>query len=426
VIGLAVSMTPISGASNCLRSRKTSQPNATRGLSRIVVIGESTKIVEVREMRDLPTEKAMIKVTGAIPWAKPDLAGNEQKYVSEAVASTWISDGPFVERFEREFSGYCGSRYAMTASNGTTALHMAFLALGVGPGDEVILPGFAFMAAANVALHLGAKPVFTEVDPLTWCMNANEVEKHISSKTKVIVPVHTYGNMCAMSEIMELANSKSIPVVEDAAEAFASRHNNRHAGTIGAMGTFSFHATKTITTGEGGMVVTQSQQFFDRMYLFRNHGMLRTRYWHELHGHNFRLTNIQAGLGCAQLERIDRIIAERKRIYASYQRYLSNASGITMQFFAADVEPVVWSVALKLDARAYPQGRNEVMRQLQETQIETRNGFYAASLLQHLYACPKLSICEDLSEQVISLPTYCALEDCDIHYICSTLESLRK
>jgi perosamine synthetase len=361
-----------------------------------------------------------------IPWAGPLLGGNEQKYVSQALESSWISGGSFVDRFEKDFSGYCGTRYAMTASNGTTALHMAFLALGIGPGDEVVVPGFAFMAAANIAIHLGATPVFAEVDPETWCMTAAEVEKVLSSKTKAIIPVHTYGNVCDMRRIMKLADQDSIPVVEDVAEAFASRYKGHLAGTEGVLGTFSFQATKTITTGEGGMVVTDSQELQDKMYLFRNHGMRRTRYWHEVAGHNFRLTNMQAALGCAQLEKIDEIIRERKRVYASYCRHLFNVDGITMQLFTPDVEPVVWSVVVKLDPQVYPQGRDEVIRQLQEIGIETRNGFYAASMLPHLYTSPALPICEDISRQVISLPTYCALTDGAIYFICSKLKSLRK
>src|SRR5882724_2279623 len=209
-----------------------------------------------------------MRTVESIPWAKPDLLGNEKQYVAEALSSTWISDGPFVGRFENDFKKYCGGRHATTASNGTTALHMAFLAMGVGPGDEVIVPGFAFMAAANVALHVGAKPVFTEVDPATWCMTATDVERCISPRTKLIVPVHTYGNVCDMDEILTLANAKSILVLEDAAEAFASRYKNRLAGVYGTVGTFSFHATKTITTGEGGMVITDSRELSEKLYLF--------------------------------------------------------------------------------------------------------------------------------------------------------------
>ena len=173
------------------------------------------------------------------------------------------------------------------------------------------------------------------------------------------------------------------------------------------------------------MVITNSCELRDRLYLFRNHGMLRTRYWHEVPGHNFRLTNLQAALGCAQLE-IAQIISARRRVYAAYRKYLSNIPGITVQHFCPDVEPVVWAMAARLDPRAYPQGRDEVMRQLDAAGIETRNGFYAASMLRHIYDCASLPICEDLSRQVISLPTYCTLQDSEIQFICSELETLRR
>jgi perosamine synthetase len=371
-------------------------------------------------------EGTILKRAASIPWAQPTLLGNEQVYVSEALSSSWISGGPFVDRFEAEFAELCGVRHATTAANGTAALHMAFLALGIGPGDEVIVPGFAFMAAANVALHLGARPVFTEVDPLTWCMTANDIEPCLSPKTKLIVPVHTYGNVCAMDEIMRLADRKSIAVLEDAAEAFLSRSQGRIAGTQGTCGTFSFHATKTITTGEGGMVITASQELHDKLFLYRNHGMLRTRYWHEVPGHNFRMTNMQAALGCAQMEKIDLIVTERNRVYAAYQKHLANVPGVALQNFSPDVEPVVWAVAAQLDPQVYPQGRDALMRQLEEGGIETRNGFYAASMMPHLYGAPALPVCEHLARNVISLPTFCALADAEIEFICSVLHGLRK
>jgi len=361
----------------------------------------------------------------SIPYAKPNLLGNERQYVREAVASTWISGGAFVDRFESEFAKYCGTRYAVTSSNGTTALDMAFLALSVRFGDEVIVPGFAFMAAANVALHLGATPVFADVDPMTWCMTADEVERNLSPRTKLIVAVHTYGNMCPMDEIMALAESKSIAVVEDAAEAFASRYKGQLAGTRGTLGTFSFHASKTMTTGEGGMVVTDVSELRDRMGLFRNHGMSGRRYWHEVPGYNFRLTNMQAALGCAQLERIDHITSGRKRVFASYQRHLRDVAGVSVQNFPVYVDPCVWAVAVKLDARAYPQGRNQVIEQMAQAGIETRNAFYAASLMRNLYGCGPLPVCEELSEQIISLPTYDTLGEEQIECICAKLANLR-
>ena len=377
------------------------------------------------EMTDKQTaSKTASETVRPIPWAQPTFCGNEQRYASEAIASTWISGGHFVDRFESEFAKYSGNRYAITASNGTTAIHMALLALSVGPGDEVVVPGFAFMAAANVALHLGAKPVFTEVDPETWCMTAKDAERCLSPRAKAIVPVHTYGNVCAMDAIIALAKERSIAVVEDAAEAFASRYKGRQAGSMSELGTFSFQATKTITTGEGGMVVTDSSDLASRLRLFRSHGMLHRRYWHEVPGHNFRLTNLQAAMGCAQLENLEQTIRERRRVYTCYQRCLANVPGVVMQQYNSDVEPVVWAIAARLDPQAFPRGRDAVMRELQTAGIETRNGFYAASLMTHLYDCPQLPVCESLSRNVISLPTFPALTEEQIEIVCTQLKGL--
>jgi perosamine synthetase len=360
-----------------------------------------------------------------IPWTQPDYWGAEREYVLEALESTWISGGPFVDRFEARFAAVTGARHALTASNGTSALHMAFLALGIGPGDEVIVPGFAFQAAANVALHVGARPVFVEIDRETWCLTAEAVARSLTPRTKAIVPVHTYGNVCDMDAILALAGQAGIAVVEDAAEAFCSRFKGKHAGTMGTVGTFSFHPTKTMTTGEGGMVTTADEALRDRMALYRSHGMPRTRYRHVVVGHNFRLTNLQAALGCAQLENIDVILRERKRVHARYDAGLADIAGVRPQRFPGDVEPVLWAIALMLDARAFPQGRDAVMGQLQEAQIETRPGFYAASV-QPLYSCPRLPICEEVGAQVISLPTFASMTDDQIDFVCQTLRALQQ
>ncbi|MGB8225919.1 MAG: DegT/DnrJ/EryC1/StrS family aminotransferase [Sedimentisphaerales bacterium] len=361
-----------------------------------------------------------------IPLAKPDFCGNEQKYVAEALASTWVSGGPFVERLEHDFANYFGARFALTTANGTSALHMAFLALGVGPGDEIVIPGFAFLAAANISLLMNAIPVFAEVSPDTWCVTAAAIEKCLSPRTKLIVPVHTYGNVCDMDPILTLAESRNIPIVEDVAEALASRYKGRYAGTLGTIGTFSFQATKTITTGEGGMVVTEDKDIYAQMALYRSHGMLRKRYyWHELAGHNFRLTNMQAAIGCAQMEMLNQKIAGRKRVHQQYKRHLSDNDGLVPQFFQPEVEAVPWAIAVKLNPRAYPQGRDTVMQQMRDAQIETRPGFCAPGFMNHLYTSAELPVCKDVSQQVIVLPAYSSLSDNQIEFICATLMSLR-
>lgn len=361
-----------------------------------------------------------------IPWASPHFWGNEQRYVVEALQSNWISGGDYVERFETDFARFCHVPYAIAASNGTAALHMVYLALNIGPDDEIIVPGFGFMAAANVALHVGAKPVFAEVNADSWCMTAGDVEKCITAKTKAIVPIHTYGNVCDMDPIMELAQGKGLVVIEDAAEAIGSKYKGRMAGAIAPVGTYSFHAIKTITTGEGGAAVTSNAELRDRMKLFRSHGISSKRYWHEVAGHNFRLTNMQAALGCAQIEQIDTIIYERDRVYKTYKKMLENMEGVVLQNYSALINPVVWATAVKLDISAFPQGRDAVIDRLTQFGLETRPGFYSANTMPHIYGEIRTPICEDLSKQVLSLPSSPTLTCEEIEYVCASLKSCRK
>jgi perosamine synthetase len=359
-----------------------------------------------------------------IPWAKPHFWGNEQSYVNDALASTWISGGPFVDRLETEFAAYCGVKHALTSSNGTTALQMAYLGLDLKPGDEVIVPGFGFLAAANVAVNMSLHPVFCEVDEKTWCMRVEHIEAVLTNRTRAIVLVHTYGGVCALAPILELARAKGISVIEDAAEAFPSRYRGRLAGTFGDIGTYSFQATKTITTGEGGMIVTANSALRERMALFRSHGLLRKRhYWHELPGLNFRLTNLQAALGCAQLACLNRIVAEKARVVAIYRKALSGAPGISLQEFERETEPVVWALALRLDQSHYPQGRDAVMGQLGRFAIETRPGFYTPAQIG-LYGKQATPICDSIAKSTISLPSYPTLRETDIARVCEALRGL--
>ena len=362
-----------------------------------------------------------------IPWAKPTLFGKEEQYVQEALRSTWISGGPFVGQLEKDFCEMLQVPFAAVVSNGTAAIHLAYLALGVGHQDEVIVPGFAYQGAANIAILCGARPVFVEVDPATWCLNPSSLEAAITPRTRAIVPIHTYGNVCDLTAILQVAGSRGIPVVEDVAEAMMSEWEGRQAGTIGTIGTYSFHATKTITTGEGGMVVTRDPEVDQRVRLFRSHGVLRERrfYWHEVPGHNFRLTNLQAAMGCAQLENIQEIITRRRAVHALYRRELDGESGVTLQQFHARVTPVLWAMALKLDSAAFPQGRDRVIDQMRDSDVECRPGFYAASQ-QPIYDSPALPVCEDLARNVISLPTFPDLTEELIHTICQCLRKLKR
>jgi perosamine synthetase len=359
-----------------------------------------------------------------IPWAEPRYWGREEQLAVDALRSTWISGGPYVERLEEELQRYCGTPYAVATSNGTTALHAALLALGVGPGDEVIVPAFAFMAAANVLLNMSATPVFADVDPDTWCMTAQTLERCIGNKTRGVVPVHTYGNVCDMAAILEVAREKNIWVLEDAAEAFGSRYRGQLAGAIASIGTYSFHATKTITTGEGGAVVTRDESLCERMRLYRSHGVKSRRYWHDVAGHNFRLTNVQAAIGCAQFECIEQIIAERARVYRSYKAALSALPGIRLQTMTDGVEPVVWAIGIELEPLAFDRSRDDVIAALGSAGIETRPGFYPAADMSHLYSAPNTPHATALGHQVISLPSSPTVSDEEIDYIVGQVSRL--
>jgi perosamine synthetase len=366
-------------------------------------------------------------MTQLIPWARPHLFGDEADRMREALLSTWISGGPFVDQFEETIRAFVGMDFACATSNGTTALHLAYLALGIGPGSEVIVPGFAYLGAANVALLCGARPVFAEVDCATWCLTAEAVARVLTPQTKAVVAIHTYGNMCDMDSLKALLSALKIPLIEDAAEALGSIYKTRPAGACGTLGTYSFHATKTITTGEGGMVVTDDETLFERMLLYRSHGMARNvrYYWHEVAGHNFRLTNFQGAMGCAQFAHFAEVRERRAALHRQYQERLQFEHGITLQKFEETVTPVLWALALRLDPAAFPQGRDNLLRQMRDRGIECRPGFYAASQ-QPLYRTSPLPICENLAQQVISLPCYIGLEEDQVDYICQSLLDLRQ
>ncbi|GGY15841.1 GDP-perosamine synthase [Rhodanobacter panaciterrae] len=366
----------------------------------------------------------MTRMNNAIPWAEPTLWGREEEYVVDALRSTWISGGPYVDRLERDFSRFAKTPQTLAVANGTAALHLAYLGMGIGEGDEVIVPGFAFMAAANMALMVGATPIFADVDPDSWNMTVDTVAPLVTERTRAIVPVHTYGNVCALEPLLQLGRDRNIFVIEDAAESIGSTYRGRMSGTLARLGVYSFHATKTITTGEGGAVVTSDDALAERMRLYRSHGVARTRYLHEVAGHNFRLTNLQAAIGCAQLEQIDRIVAKRAEVYEAYRTCLQSMPGLTMQTVEMDVSPVMWAVGVRLDAAKYPQGRDAVMDGLSVLGIETRPGFYSASAMPHLYGPQSLPVSEALASSILVLPSSPTLDAPRIHRICDALASL--
>jgi perosamine synthetase len=363
-----------------------------------------------------------------IPWTEPVYWGKEREYILEALDSSWISGGYFVDKLESQFVNWTSCQNALAVSNGTSALQLAFIGASISPGDEIIVPGFCFLAAANVALNMGAIPVFADVDPNTWCITAGNIEKVITSKTKAVIAVHTYGNSCEMDKIVDLCSKGNICVIEDVAESLGTKYKGKLTGTFGDINCFSFQATKTITTGEGGMVLTKDNAIAERMRLYRSHGMGKTRYFHDVPGLNFRLTNIQAALGCAQFEKIEDIIEARKRVYLKYKNILNSADGVELQQYSSNVDPVVWAISIKLSTKFFPNGRDKIIDNMLKLNIETRPGFYPASSMKHIYRIKDsdIPIAKILGNTVISLPSSPNLTEEMIEYICNTILNMRK
>jgi perosamine synthetase len=275
-------------------------------------------------------------------------------------------------------------------------------------------------------IDAGATPAYADINPLTWCLDPVSVEKCITSNTKAIIPVHVYGNVCDMDALKLLAERHRLFIIEDVAEAAFSKYKGQFAGTFGKAGCFSFQATKTITMGEGGFVLTDYQELYEAMCIIRDHGMRKgRRYWHDVVGYNFRLTNLQAAVGCGQLENLNLIISERKRVFQLYRQNLDGEKGITLQHFSSDVEPVVWTIAVKIDPAFFNGDRDFLMEFLLEKGIETRPGFYPPSVMP-LYGSPSLTVSEDVAAHVIGLPSFPSLTEAEINFICDQLKLSRQ
>lgn len=313
--------------------------------------------------------------TQMIHVAEPNIGSREGQYVSEAIAAGEISGGRFVRAFEERFAAFTRTPYATTASNGTTALHLALAALDIGPGDEVIVPAMTFAATANAVHYTGAEPRFADVTPDTWTVSAETLRPRITPRTRAIVVVHLFGHPCDMDPIMELAEQHGVDVIEDAAQAHGAEYRGRRVGSIGRMGVFSFYGNKIITTGEGGMVTTADEVLLERLELLKNHGMHPDRrYYHPVIGFNHRMTNLQAAFGLAQLERIDAILARKREIAEGYRRRLDGLDGVRFAVEAPWARNVYWMFCVVLDDDL-EMDREGLRDRLRERGVDTRPFF---------------------------------------------------
>lgn len=348
-----------------------------------------------------------------IPVAKPAMLGNEARYVNDCLETTWISSiGKYIDRFESGFAAYCHATHAISCCNGTVALHLALLGLGIGPGDEVLIPSLTYVATANAVKYCGAEPVFVDSDRQTWNLDPDDLLRKITPRSKAIIAVHLYGKPAPMDEIMSIAHEHGLKVVEDAAEAIGAIYRGQPVGSIGDVAAFSFFGNKIITCGEGGMVLTNDESLAERIRQFKGQGQdPNRRYWFPVVGYNYRMTNIEAALGLAQFEKIDYYLTARDQIDDWYRSELRTAPRISLPAGQENERRVSWLFSIVLNDCDERQ-RDRVMLNLREAGIDTRPFFYPCHTLPPYKSSLGASYCasaEWLGQRGLSLPTWVGL-----------------
>lgn len=394
----------------------------------LALMSETICLLPILDSQGKPVDLISWPEIWRLPVMSPSLGGNEMKYVTDCIASNWISSqGKYVTRFEEEFRSYVGSNHALCTSNGTTALHLALVALGIKPGDEVLVPDLTFAAPANVVIHCGAKPILVDVDRDTWTIDPNLITAKITEKTKAIIPVHLYGHSCNMEPILEIAKKHHLFVIEDCAEALGAEYKNQKVGTLGDVGCFSFFANKVITTGEGGMVTTNDRNLYQKMMILRDHGMTKERrYWHLYPGFNYRMTNLQAAIGLAQIERIEKFLNYRQKVVERYHQQLSEIKGLTLPPDAEWGKNVYWLYSIILDQEKTGIDRNKLADRLASYGVDTRPFFYSLHIQPPYqeYAKGDYPVSTYLSEQGISLPTANDISLKDVDRVCTLIKAI--
>lgn len=361
-----------------------------------------------------------------IYYTKPSITELEIRYATDAAANGWGEKCyDYIYRFENLFKKHLDVKYAIATSSCTGALHMGLAAIGIKPGDEVILGDINWIASAAPVTYLGAKPVFVDVLPDTWCIDPEKAEAAITPKTKAIIAVHLYGNLCDMDALLDIGHRYGIPIIEDPAEAIGSIYHGKRAGSMGIFGTFSFHGTKTMTTGEGGMFVTNDDAIYEKVLTFSNHGRSRgqtKQFWPDIVGFKYKMSNIQAAIGCAQMERIDDLIAAKRRIFAYYSKHFSDLP------LKMNPEPVgttngYWMPTIVVDEEV-PFNRENLRAAFKADNIDGRVFFWPLSMLSMFEAKPENSVSYGLYERAINLPTYHDLSEMEMDRVILKVKDL--
>lgn len=367
-----------------------------------------------------------------IPVCEPYLKGNELKYVMDAISTGWISsNGGYVKKFEQEFAKYCGVRNGISVCNGTTALHLALTALGIGEGDEVIIPDFTMISSAFSVCYTKAKPIFVDAEKETWNIDPKKIEEKITENTKAIMVVHIYGHPCEMDNILEIAKRHNLYVIEDSAEAHGAEYKNRKCGSLGDIACFSFYSNKVITTGEGGMIVTDNDEIAEKCRYYRNLcfplGGSRN-YLHEDIGFNYRISNVIAAIGLAQLEKIDEYIGMRRKNNHLYQLLLKEIDGLIFQPERKDTKNIYWMNGIVVIPEKLNITRNELMERLKSEGIDSRPFFTGMhlqpSLEKYGEQLENYEVSDWLGKNGLYLPSGSGLSIEEIKYICDKIKKI--
>lgn len=389
------------------------------------ILSKKIKIIPLVNDQMQLVDYASIDRLRNISISSPLLEGNELQYITDCIKTNWISSqGKYVRQFEKLFEEYHDGFHALAVSNGTVALHLAMEALGIGKGDEVIVPDLTFAASINAILYTGATPVLVDVDENSWNLDVRKLKALMTSKTKAIMPVHLYGLPCNMEAVVKFAEESNLLIVEDCAEALGSSIGGKPVGVFGDAATFSFFGNKTITTGEGGMIVFRDKQIAERAATLRDHGMNKNkRYWHDEVGYNYRLTNLQAAIGVAQFERLDEFVCRKRKIASLYNESLEQLTYFQLPESSDQYYNSFWlyTFLIKPDA---PFTREDLIEFLKQKAIETRPVFYPLHVMPPYsnFGKPEgLKTSAMVSQTGMSLPSAVSLSEREVVYICDCI-----
>lgn len=362
-----------------------------------------------------------------ILYTKPSITEREVAYATDAAQNGWGERCyEYINRFEQQFAAHLGVAHAIATSSCTGALHMGMAALGIGPGDEVIMADTNWIASAAPIVHLGARPVFVDIRPDSWCIDPAAAEAAITPRTKAILAVHLYGNLCDMDALLDLGRRRGIPVIEDAAEAIGSQHRGRCAGSMGVFGSFSFHGTKTLTTGEGGMFVTQDPALYERVLTLSNHGRARgqtKQFWPDVVGYKYKMSNLQAAIGCAQVERIDALIARKREIFQTYRQGLQGLPGVHLNPEPSGTVNGAWMPTVVFDVETRVT-REALQQAFAAENVDARVFFHPLSSLPMFDDCPQNELAWSIPGRAINLPSYHDMTAPEIERVAAVVRQL--